>query len=39
MQGKSLLRRGKMGWIPAILAIVIVGWFVLTYNALVRLRN
>src|SRR4030066_755383 len=28
-----------MIWIPAILAIVLVGWFVLTYNALVRLRN
>src|SRR3990170_3607542 len=28
-----------MSWIPAILAIVLVGWFVLTYNALVRLRN
>src|SRR3989337_580024 len=28
-----------MRWIPAILAIVLVGWFVLTYNALVRLRN
>jgi len=28
-----------MGWIPAILVIVLVGWFVLTYNVLVRLRN
>lgn len=28
-----------MSWIPAILAIVLVGWFVLTYNSLVRLRN
>src|SRR3970040_670199 len=28
-----------MSWIPAILAIVLVGWFVLTYNTLVRLRN
>jgi len=28
-----------MGWIPAILAVGLVGWFVLTYNVLVRLRN
>jgi len=28
-----------MSWIPAILVIVLVGWFVLTYNILVRLRN
>lgn len=28
-----------MGWIPAILAAVLIGWFVLTYNSLVRLRN
>ena len=28
-----------MGWIPAILAVALVGWFVLTYNVLVRLRN
>jgi LemA protein len=28
-----------MGWIPAILVVGLVGWFVLTYNALVRLRN
>jgi LemA protein len=28
-----------MNWIPAILAIAIVAWFVGTYNRLVRLRN
>ena len=28
-----------MSWIPAILAVVLVGWFVLSYNSLVRLRN
>ena len=28
-----------MSWIPAIIAIALVGWFVLTYNILVRLRN
>lgn len=28
-----------MGWIPAIVAVVIVAWFVGTYNSLVRLRN
>ena len=28
-----------MQWIPAIVAVVIVAWFVGTYNRLVRLRN
>ena len=28
-----------MTWIPAILVAALVGWFVLTYNRLVRLRN
>ena len=28
-----------MGWIPAIVAVVVVAWFVGTYNSLVRLRN
>ena len=28
-----------MAWIPGILAVAIVAWFVLTYNRLVRLRN
>ena len=28
-----------MSWIPAILAVVLVGWFVMAYNSLVRLRN
>lgn len=28
-----------MAWIPAIVAVVIVAWFVGTYNALVRLKN
>src|SRR5205823_14012537 len=31
---------GQMGWIVlAIIVIVVVGWFVLTYNSLVGLRN
>ncbi len=28
-----------MTWVPLILAVVLVGWFVVTYNRLVRLRN
>lgn len=28
-----------MTWIPAILFVALIGWFVLTYNRLVRLRN
>jgi len=28
-----------MNWIPAVLAVVVVAWFVGTYNRLVRLRN
>jgi len=28
-----------MAWIPAIVAVAIVGWFVGTYNSLVRLKN
>ncbi len=28
-----------MTWIPLLLALAVVGWFVLTYNRLVRLRN
>ena len=28
-----------MSWIPAILVVVLVGWFVMAYNSLVRLRN
>src|SRR3989304_5007359 len=28
-----------MGWIPAIVAVVAVAWFVGTYNSLVRLAN
>jgi len=28
-----------MGWIPLIIAVVVVAWFVGTYNSLVRLRN
>jgi LemA protein len=28
-----------MSWIPAVLAVVVVAWFVGTYNRLVRLRN
>jgi LemA protein len=28
-----------MSWIPAILAVVLVGWFITAYNSLVRLRN
>ena len=28
-----------MSWIPAILVVVLIGWFVMAYNSLVRLRN
>lgn len=28
-----------MAWIPLVLAVAVGGWFVLTYNRLVRLRN
>ncbi len=28
-----------MNWIPAVLAVVVIAWFVGTYNRLVRLRN
>jgi LemA protein len=28
-----------MAWIPAVLVVVLVGWFVVMYNGLVRLRN
>ena len=28
-----------MSWIPAIVIVLLVGWFVMAYNSLVRLRN
>ena len=34
------VRKGwRMAWIPAIVAVAIVAWFVGTYNSLVRLKN